>query len=134
MPTLARRLARRHLPHRVRKAALVLAGQDLAGPPTAQQKAAAKEATAKRVAKAAVVNLTQALADEWAGSGIRVNCINPERTSTPMRTKAFGEEPAGTLLTSEAVARQSLDVLLSGQTGHVIDIRREDGPAAIANG
>ena len=84
-------------------------------------------------AKAAVVNLTQALADEWAGS-VRVNCINPERTGTPMRTKAFGEEPAGTLLSSEEVARQSLDVLLSAQTGHVVDIRREDGPAALANG
>jgi 2-C-methyl-D-erythritol 4-phosphate cytidylyltransferase len=85
-------------------------------------------------AKAAVVNLTQALADEWAGSGVRVNCINPERTGTPMRTKAFGEEPPGTLLASAEVAKQSLDVLLSGQTGHVIDIRREDGPAALANG
>jgi 2-C-methyl-D-erythritol 4-phosphate cytidylyltransferase len=85
-------------------------------------------------AKAATVNLTQALADEWAGAGVRVNCVNPERTGTPMRTKAFGAEPAGTLLSSEEVARQSLDVLLSGQTGHIIDIRREDGPAAIANG
>lgn len=85
-------------------------------------------------AKAAVVNLTQALADEWAGSGVRVNCINPERTGTPMRTKAFGDEPPGTLLSSLEVARQSLDVLLSGQTGHIIDIRREDGPAALANG
>ena len=85
-------------------------------------------------AKAAVVNLTQALADEWARSGVRVNCINPERTGTPMRTKAFGDEPPGTLLSSEAVARQSLDVLLSQQTGHVIDIRREDGPAALAVG
>jgi 2-C-methyl-D-erythritol 4-phosphate cytidylyltransferase len=84
-------------------------------------------------AKAAVVNLTQALADEWAGV-VRVNCVNPERTGTPMRTKAFGEEPAGTLLSSEEVARQSLDVLLSSQTGHVIDIRRESGPAAITNG
>jgi 2-C-methyl-D-erythritol 4-phosphate cytidylyltransferase len=83
-------------------------------------------------AKAAVVNLTQALADEWAGIGIRVNCINPERTATPMRTKAFGEEPPGTLLASTDVARQSLSVLLSGQTGHVIDIRREDGPPALA--
>jgi 2-C-methyl-D-erythritol 4-phosphate cytidylyltransferase len=85
-------------------------------------------------AKAAAVNLTQALADEWAASGVRVNCVNPERTGTPMRTKAFGEEPPGTLLSSEEVARQSLDVMLGGQTGHIIDIRREDGPAAIANG
>ena len=85
-------------------------------------------------AKAAIVNLTQALADEWTGDGIRVNCVNPERTGTPMRTKAFGTEPVGTLLKSEEVARQSLAVLLSGQTGHVIDIRREDGPAALGNG
>jgi 2-C-methyl-D-erythritol 4-phosphate cytidylyltransferase len=85
-------------------------------------------------AKAAVVNLTQALADEWTSVGVRVNCINPERTGTPMRTKAFGVEPAGTLLSSSEVARQSLDVLLSEQTGHVIDIRRADGPAALANG
>jgi len=84
-------------------------------------------------AKAAVVNLTQALADEWAGE-VRVNCVNPERTGTPMRTKAFGEEPEGTLLSSMEVARQSLDVLLVQQTGHVIDIRREDGPAAIGGG
>ena len=80
-------------------------------------------------AKAAVVNLTQAWADEWAAEGIRVNCINPERTGTPMRTKAFGEEPVSSLLSSEEVARRSLDVLLSGQTGHIIDIRREDTPA-----
>lgn len=85
-------------------------------------------------AKAAVVNLTQALADEWAASGVRVNCINPERTGTPMRTKAFGDEPPGTLLSSVEVAKQSLDVLLSGQTGQIIDIRREDGPAALGNG
>ncbi|CAL9412271.1 SDR family NAD(P)-dependent oxidoreductase [Streptomyces sp. enrichment culture] len=76
--------------------------------------------------KAAMVNLTQALADEWAADGIRVNCVNPERTATPMRTKAFGREPAGTLLSSEAVARTSLDVLLSELTGHVIDVRQQD--------
>ncbi|MEU7567477.1 bifunctional cytidylyltransferase/SDR family oxidoreductase [Streptomyces fradiae] len=76
--------------------------------------------------KAAMVNLTQALSDEWAADGIRVNCVNPERTATPMRTKAFGREPAGTLLSSEAVARTSLDVLLSELTGHVIDVRQQD--------
>lgn len=84
-------------------------------------------------AKAATVNLTQALADEWAGE-VRVNCVNPERTGTPMRTKAFGDEPEGTLLSSEEVARRSLDVLVADMTGHVIDIRREAGPAAIGGG
>ncbi|MGV9564218.1 D-ribitol-5-phosphate cytidylyltransferase [Streptomyces sp. NPDC003480] len=79
--------------------------------------------------KAAMVNLTQALSDEWAADGIRVNCINPERTATPMRTKAFGREPAGTLLSSEAVARASLDVLVSELTGHVIDVRQQDPTA-----
>ncbi|MFF0199484.1 D-ribitol-5-phosphate cytidylyltransferase [Streptomyces sp. NPDC005017] len=80
--------------------------------------------------KAAMVNLTQALADEWAADGVRVNCINPERTATPMRTKAFGQEPAESLLSSEAVARTSLDVLLSELTGHVIDVRQQDPTAA----
>ena len=84
-------------------------------------------------AKAATVNLTQALADEWAGE-VRINCVNPERTGTPMRTKAFGDEPEGTLLSSKEVARRSLDVLVADMTGHIIDIRREDGPAAIGGG
>jgi 2-C-methyl-D-erythritol 4-phosphate cytidylyltransferase len=81
-------------------------------------------------AKAAVVNLTQALADEWAEDGVRVNCINPERTATPMRTKAFGEEPEGSLLSSESVAGISLAVLTASWTGHVVDVRREDALAS----
>jgi 2-C-methyl-D-erythritol 4-phosphate cytidylyltransferase len=76
--------------------------------------------------KAAVVNLTQALGDEWAPLGVRVSCINPERTATPMRTSAFGEEPPGTLLSSRVVALTSIDVLLSDLTGQVIDVRRVD--------
>ncbi|MEV1328659.1 bifunctional cytidylyltransferase/SDR family oxidoreductase [Micromonospora costi] len=79
--------------------------------------------------KAALVNLTQALADEWAECGVRVNCINPERTATPMRTRAFGEEPEHTLLSAEAVAQASLDVLISELTGQVIDVRRAPGEA-----
>ncbi|MGB7964610.1 MAG: bifunctional cytidylyltransferase/SDR family oxidoreductase [Propionicimonas sp.] len=74
--------------------------------------------------KAAVVNLTQALSDEWSGEGVHVNVINPERTSTPMRTKAFGSEPSGSLLSSQAVALTTVDVLLSSLTGHVIDVRQ----------
>jgi ribitol-5-phosphate 2-dehydrogenase (NADP+) / D-ribitol-5-phosphate cytidylyltransferase len=85
-------------------------------------------------AKAATVNLTQALADEWAGDGVRVNCINPERTGTPMRTKAFGEEPADSLLESAAVAKASLETLVSSGTGHVIDLRRLDPMEALQLG
>jgi 2-C-methyl-D-erythritol 4-phosphate cytidylyltransferase len=81
-------------------------------------------------AKAAVVNLTQALADEWAGD-VRVNCVNPERTGTPMRTKAFGDEDPSTLLESATVARASLDVLLADQTGHIIDVRKSDPLASL---
>jgi 2-C-methyl-D-erythritol 4-phosphate cytidylyltransferase len=76
-------------------------------------------------AKAALVNLAQALADEWAEVGVRVNCINPERTATPMRTEAFGEEPPHTLLTPQAVAQASIDVLISDLTGQVVDVRRQ---------
>ena len=77
-------------------------------------------------AKAATVNLTQALADEWASASVRVNCLNPERTGTPMRTRAFGNEPSDTLLDSMTVARAAVDVLLSDGTGHILDLRRDD--------
>lgn len=73
--------------------------------------------------KAAVVNLTQALADEWHVHHIRVNCINPQRTASPMRTKAFGNEPQETLLASKDVARSALLVACSELTGQVVDIR-----------
>lgn len=73
--------------------------------------------------KAAVVNLTQALADEWSPEHIRVNCINPSRTSTPMRTEAFGEEDPATLLDSTHVATASASVLASADTGHIFDLR-----------
>ena len=76
--------------------------------------------------KAAVVNLTQALGEEWADDGIRINCINPQRTATPMRTRAFGEEPEGSLLTPERVATVSLHVLAGEMTGQIITVRVEE--------
>ena len=78
--------------------------------------------------KAGVVNLAQALADEWADRGIRVNCLNPQRTRTPMRTQAFGEEPAETLLDPEYVASVALRVLESDLTGQVVDVRVASAP------
>ena len=74
--------------------------------------------------KAAIVNFVQALAQEWDPVGIKVNCINPERTKTPMRTKNFGIEPEDSLLKSEVVARATLNCLLADYTGQVIDVKR----------
>lgn len=73
--------------------------------------------------KAGVVNLTQALSEEWADAGVRVNCINPQRTATPMRTAAFGDEPEGTLLDPSDVARVTLGVLGSSLTGQVVTVQ-----------
>lgn len=74
--------------------------------------------------KAGIVNLTQALAEELMEDRIRVNVINPERTATPMRLKAFGQEPEGSLLDPQKVAEASLKTMLSDLTGQVIDVRR----------
>lgn len=76
--------------------------------------------------KAGVVNFVQALAEEWECDDIRINCINPERTNTPMRRSNFGMEPATTLLSSAYVAEQSLRVLRSDLSGEVIDIKLSD--------
>ncbi|MDR1033651.1 MAG: 2-C-methyl-D-erythritol 4-phosphate cytidylyltransferase [Bifidobacteriaceae bacterium] len=72
--------------------------------------------------KAGVVNLTQALADEWADDNIRVNCINPQRTATPLRTRAFGDEPPETLLDPKSVALVTLKTLVSDLTGQIVDV------------
>lgn len=74
--------------------------------------------------KAAVVNLVQALAEEFLPSGVRINAINPERTATPMRSENFGIEPAELLLTAESVARATLSICASSATGEVVDVRR----------
>lgn len=75
--------------------------------------------------KAAIVNFVQAVSQEWESVGIRVNCINPERTKTPMRVKNFGIEPDDTLLRSEVVADATVRCLLADYTGQVIDVKRQ---------
>ncbi|HET8897069.1 MAG TPA: bifunctional cytidylyltransferase/SDR family oxidoreductase [Protaetiibacter sp.] len=80
--------------------------------------------------KAGVVNLTQALSEEWAEQGVRVNCINPQRTKTPMRTSAFGDEPEDSLLDPHDVARVTLNVAASDLTGQIVTVQ----VAAMRNG
>lgn len=76
--------------------------------------------------KAAIVNFVQAIAQEWEPFGITVNCINPERTKTPMRIKNFGVEPEDSLLSANKVALVTMQSLLSEFTGQVIDVKREE--------
>jgi len=73
--------------------------------------------------KAAIVNFTQAIDSEWEPFGIRVNCINPERTITPMRIKNFGNEDPRTLLKAEDVAKIALQTLLLPISGEIIDVK-----------
>lgn len=75
--------------------------------------------------KAAVVNFTQALAEEWLPHGIKVNVINPERTATPMRTANFGNEPANTLLEVKVVAEFTLSAMSFDHTGQVFSIKND---------
>lgn len=72
--------------------------------------------------KAAIVNLTQALSDEWRD--VAVNCIVPERTLTPMRIKNFGKENPNTLLSAKYVASKCLDLALSNQTGIILCVSK----------
>ena len=73
--------------------------------------------------KAAIVNLTQALAEELLAQHIKINCINPERTATPMRTANFGYEDPKTLLSPKEVAYVSLNTLISNFTGQIVDVK-----------
>jgi 2-C-methyl-D-erythritol 4-phosphate cytidylyltransferase len=76
--------------------------------------------------KAAVVNMTQGLADEWAADGIRVNAVSPERTDTPLRRVAFPDEDRSEMLGAADVADATLRLLRSDLTGQVVDVKRHD--------
>ncbi len=77
--------------------------------------------------KAALVNVVQGLAEEWATDGIRVNAVSPERTDTPMRRTAFPNESRLGLLPAGDVAAATLRLIQSDLTGQVLDVRRHDG-------
>lgn len=65
--------------------------------------------------------MTQAIADEEPD--VRINIVNPERTKTPMRINAFGDEAGVTMLTADEVAIATIRSLLSRETGSVFDVK-----------
>lgn len=78
--------------------------------------------------KAALANLSQALAEEWSPFGVRVNCIAPSRTRTPLRLRHFlEEEDQADLLSPSDVAAYAESVLASNLSGKIVSVRNYVG-------
>ncbi len=75
--------------------------------------------------KAALNNLTQSLAEEFLDYGICVNCINPPRTDTPMRHRAFPGENRELLADPNQVAEDILRYCSGPETGHIVNLKYE---------
>ena len=75
-------------------------------------------------AKAGLVNMVQALSEEAAAAGIKVNCISPERTATRMRVRAFPDEDQTALLQPCAVAEAALSLIATEMTGQIVDVKK----------
>ena len=73
--------------------------------------------------KAGLNNLTQSLSAELQKYGIRVNCINPPRTNTPMREKAFPNENKSLLADPIIVAKDILQYCHGDETGHIVNLK-----------
>jgi len=69
--------------------------------------------------KAAIVNMTQGLSEEWAADGIRVNCIIPGRTDTEMRRNNFENEQQSTLCNPYQVALTATKALCGRTNGQL---------------
>ncbi|MFM8541972.1 MAG: SDR family NAD(P)-dependent oxidoreductase [Chakrabartia sp.] len=70
--------------------------------------------------KAAIVNLTQGLSEEWANDGIRVNCIIPGRTDTDMRRNNFKNEVQTTLASPYDVGLTAVKALSTAMTSQMV--------------
>ncbi|WP_448214048.1 YciK family oxidoreductase [Colwellia sp. MEBiC06753] len=55
------------------------------------------------MSKFATESMTQLIADEYEGTNLRTNAINPGATKTPMRAKAYPAEDASKLATAEQI-------------------------------
>jgi len=67
--------------------------------------------------KAAIVNMTQGLSEEWEDDGIRVNCVVPGRTDTSMRRNNFSNEEQSTLFNPYEIALGAAKLIASNGSG-----------------
>jgi 2-C-methyl-D-erythritol 4-phosphate cytidylyltransferase len=70
--------------------------------------------------KAAIVNMTQGLSEEWAEAGVRVNCIVPGRTDTEMRRVNFENESQASLSNPFEVAVKAAKIMSSKSNGQIL--------------
>lgn len=78
------------------------------------------------VSKAALLNLTEVLADEVKGYNVRVNAINPGPTRTMMRAEAFPKEDPATLPAPEDIVNPFIYLasdVSKGVTGTALDAK-----------
>ncbi|MFA6119533.1 MAG: bifunctional cytidylyltransferase/SDR family oxidoreductase [Parachlamydiales bacterium] len=73
--------------------------------------------------KAAIVNFTQSLAEEFPD--LNINCLVPQRTNTQMRRKFFPDEEIDTLLDPKNVAEEIINILKNTNlTNSIIEIKK----------
>ena len=78
--------------------------------------------------KAAVVSLSQTLADELAGTGIKVYVVSPGRCATELRQKLAPEEDPSTIMQPSQVAEVIASLLRGGENtldGQNIIVRQQ---------
>jgi 2-C-methyl-D-erythritol 4-phosphate cytidylyltransferase len=72
--------------------------------------------------KAALVNFTQAFAEEVRQFNVNVNIVSPSRVDTPLRYRNFGKEDKKSLLTPEYVALKIIQAMMIDTTGSIFEI------------
>lgn len=74
--------------------------------------------------KAAIVNFTQSLAEEFFD--LKINAVVPQRTNTSMRKKYFPNEDASQLLNPQEVAKVIVNILKNNSiTKSIIEIKKK---------